>query len=648
MLTREEVTWAYRYILGREPENEQVLDDKLTLDQKSLREAFFASAEFIQTNYNVPKVPVWVAAEVFGKSRLLWLNLWDRFVSLDCLYDNYEPLESNFIRTNLQPGDVFLDIGANIGWFTLLASTIVGPKGHIHAFEPRSETVHYLKKTIELNALGPVVTVHPYGLSDQTGEQTLAWEPQSYNPGHSFLVANGANGPWTTETVALRRLDELNLPKVDMIKMDVEGAELLVLRGGEKTFNASRPIVLSELFPEQFGLVSQAKPEEFFNFFLSRHYSPFIIDQIRCGEPLTSYPVDWHKELMNIAFIPTEKLQSGAVIFASSTERRSGVLEPVKRQADREDVRACYQIFLDREPETEDVLDSHLVEKPEVWQLARRFADSDEVARRFMDLGCLTILREQDTRNIEVDAPKDITKQLLDHVETVWSRYGKEEAYYSVLSHPEYLGERMGVADIEAFYATGGYHADIFLNICKRNGVEPDPNWKLLEFGCGVGRIGEHFAKQFSKYIGVDISAEHLQIARSRFDSQSIKNYDLQLLGQFLGSKTGFDVFFSFIVLQHNPPPVIRWLLDECLARLNSGGYVFFQVPCYLYDYKFDIVDYMSSADQRDQMEMHPLPQRYVFEVFAKHGVVPIEVVPFPAIGPIGFSYSFFARKTEV
>jgi hypothetical protein len=78
---------------------------------------------------------------------------------------------------------------------------------------------------------------------------------------------------------------------------------------------------------------------------------------------------------------------------------------------------------------------------------------------------------------------------------------------------------------------------------------------------------------------------------------------------------------------------------------LSPGGYAYFQVPCYLYDYKFKTSDYLAGAGKLDVMEIHAIPQRIVFELLHAAGLIPIEVVLNPRIGPIGYSYSFFARK---
>ena len=174
MAAKEEVVWAYRYLLGRDPENDAVIAlHSVSPDWVSIRSAFMASQEYrwllenyIRENGLHSIGHKWVLAPVMGGRRKMWIDLGDRYVSRGCLADDYEPQESAFIREHLEPGDVFLDIGANIGWYTVLASTIVGETGSIFAFEPRPDTAAHLRQTIDDNPLKNKIILHQCGLSD--------------------------------------------------------------------------------------------------------------------------------------------------------------------------------------------------------------------------------------------------------------------------------------------------------------------------------------------------------------------------------------------------------------------------------------------------------------------------------------------------
>ncbi|MBV9862611.1 MAG: FkbM family methyltransferase [Alphaproteobacteria bacterium] len=308
MITREAAIWGYRLILGREPEDQAVIDDAMTAaDLEAYRQRLFSSAEFAQNNLGVGLPSRWVAAPIMGGRRLIWILLSDRFVSRGCLFDDYEPAETRFVRSFLREGDTFVDAGANVGWFTMLASTIVGSAGHIHAFEPRLQTGEYLKRTVALNGLQGLISVYDFGLSDAEGDAILAWSSNTDNPGGSHLATNTQLAGMDYQQVRLRPLDSLGLAGADFIKADVEGAELRVFKGARGTIERSRPVVLSELSPEMLQRVSGASADEFFEFFRTLGYRAFAIDLQRYGEELQGFPPDWPKPLINVGLVPRER-----------------------------------------------------------------------------------------------------------------------------------------------------------------------------------------------------------------------------------------------------------------------------------------------------------------------------------------------------
>ena len=81
-----------------------------------------------------------------------------------------------------------------------------------------------------------------------------------------------------------------------------------------------------------------------------------------------------------------------------------------------------------------------------------------------------------------------------------------------------------------------------------------------------------------------------------------------------------FDVFFSIIVLQHNPPPLIYRMLHLIFEKVNRHGFVYFQVPVWSKNYVFSIKNYMESIEKENLMEMHALPQTYLFRALDEHG----------------------------
>jgi FkbM family methyltransferase len=153
------------------------------------------------------------------------------------------------------PGDgVFIDCGANIGSFTLVAARRA-PRGAVHAFEPSALHLERLQRNIALNGFSNI-RVNPVGLSDQAGSARLFLPSATghlLNTGGAtmFGVEGGSASTWVAEEIQLVRLDDYvrdqGLQRLDVVKIDVEGAEMNVLRGGIETIERFRPAVLMEI-----------------------------------------------------------------------------------------------------------------------------------------------------------------------------------------------------------------------------------------------------------------------------------------------------------------------------------------------------------------------------------------------------------------
>lgn len=164
---------------------------------------------------------------------------------------SYSTSELIILQKLLSPDGVFLDAGANQGEFTVCAAARAY-EGQVHAFEPVAGVRARLERNIARNAFENV-TVHDFGLSDQNLEDVPIYGGASsfpdgtHNIGLASLFAlSGRDAPLSR--VRLRRLDD-HLPedqRVDVIKVDVEGAELAVLKGAEATILRERPAIIFE------------------------------------------------------------------------------------------------------------------------------------------------------------------------------------------------------------------------------------------------------------------------------------------------------------------------------------------------------------------------------------------------------------------
>jgi FkbM family methyltransferase len=166
---------------------------------------------------------------------------------LACLLDTGE-LERGtriLIQKYLRPGDVYVDIGANIGLHTLAAARAMQGKGKIIAFEPFAGTMRMLEKSIFLNGFSGIAELHEAAVANSNGPRLLFLGATS---GHHSLYSletqtQGAQGPFEVKVVSLESALPSN-QRIDLLKIDAEGAELEVLEGGINLITTNPDIAL--------------------------------------------------------------------------------------------------------------------------------------------------------------------------------------------------------------------------------------------------------------------------------------------------------------------------------------------------------------------------------------------------------------------
>lgn len=168
-------------------------------------------------------------------------------VAREVYFVGFARRDCRVLRRLIKPGSIVLDVGANIGYFSLLFATWLKGNGEVHAFEPFPSTMQRLKRNLELNPrLKNVVHFHETALSDSVGSMAMA-APDKGNSGCNYLNVSDAG------SIAVTTLDTLvsqtRFPRIDLIKIDVEGCEVALLKGANQTLEQYRPILMIEINP---------------------------------------------------------------------------------------------------------------------------------------------------------------------------------------------------------------------------------------------------------------------------------------------------------------------------------------------------------------------------------------------------------------
>jgi 2-polyprenyl-3-methyl-5-hydroxy-6-metoxy-1,4-benzoquinol methylase len=288
-----------------------------------------------------------------------------------------------------------------------------------------------------------------------------------------------------------------------------------------------------------------------------------------------------------------------------------------------EEVSYAYKLFLGREPENADVIAGFCQSSQTLEQVSRIFMSSPEFLRRMGS----ALEKPQANRHrhpfnlpripVETQVSSEALEQMFARIHKQWDHLGATEPYWSVVTQPQ--NYMVGFDQHrEHFYTSGNSVCQTFLASLRRCGINPSHLDNCLEVGCGVGRVTNYLAREFSKVIGTDISSKHLELAKTHLTDKDVQNVELQHWHNLdqMCRLPDVDVIVSHITLQHNPPPVMVWMLSKLLLHLRSGGVAFFQIPTYKNGYLFEVERYLASTPT-DTLEMHYLPQYEVFKLFA-------------------------------
>jgi len=283
--TAEDIYACFRLLLGRYPHPQEwpghsgfvgrPLDEMVRSYVNSLE---FQRRGLLERRLNG------VESRNFGRFEI-FADPTDNEVGAPVLAGAYEPHVARIFENLLRPGQSVVDVGANIGFFTLLAASLVGPAGSVLAVEPNPRNVRLLEASRRRNGFSHV-TVAQVAASDHLGLLALHAGKSNGTTAEPPPLLADLIAAETVPCLPLDRLVEANQP-IALIKVDVEGAEGLVLRGALGLLDRHRPHVVSEFCPDGIQQLSGMPPAAYLGLFTDRGYGVHVITSTgleSCGQ----------------------------------------------------------------------------------------------------------------------------------------------------------------------------------------------------------------------------------------------------------------------------------------------------------------------------------------------------------------------------
>jgi FkbM family methyltransferase len=277
--THEDIFYCFRLLLGRNPNSEEWPghSSRAGEDLENVVSSFVTSREFAARGL--------LNRTYRDQVELVRLPRFSLFASDDDLAIGhhvvrghpYEPGIAAIFDRYVEPGMSVVDIGANIGCLTMLLASLVGPSGLVVAVEPNPENVKLLEASRRVNGFDQVLVMQA-AVGRQTGVLALN---VSHSNGMTGELPDSVDAIFASRPVPCFALDVI-LPKdrhFNLVKIDIEGAELNALIGLSETIDRDRPVIVSEFSPGTLPGISHCSGPEYLRFLLAKGYRIGVIEQ---------------------------------------------------------------------------------------------------------------------------------------------------------------------------------------------------------------------------------------------------------------------------------------------------------------------------------------------------------------------------------
>ncbi len=260
--TADDILACFRLLLGRGPGEEERAGHMAQVGQPlaDVVGGYLGSQEFKIRRLASADTGDWILATT-APGFSLYVSPADAAVGgLIAASGSYEPNVTSVFEAHLRPGMNVVDIGANIGWFTMLAASRVGPTGHVLAVEPNPLNARMVEASRQANGFGHV-SLLPVAAGLRNGAAALH---RTYSNASTTTLDRVEI--LAAEVVPMIRLDDVmsdDHRPVGIVKVDVEGAEAIALGGLEATLRRDRPVIVSEFSPSMMSGVSTMSARDY-------------------------------------------------------------------------------------------------------------------------------------------------------------------------------------------------------------------------------------------------------------------------------------------------------------------------------------------------------------------------------------------------
>ena len=292
--TAEDIYYCYRLLLMREPSPEDIEYWKERVKAEQLTYGRLAAYFRKSREYVIGRKARGITLLTLDDFEL-YVQEHDWDIGENLIETKlYEPHVTSFLKEHLQEGMTFVDVGANVGFFTLTAATKVGKSGKVVAVECNPLNVELIYMSLHRNGIDHV-TVYPFAVGDAQKLMSFSW---GFSNGFVDELAKDDDEAFIVQAVTLDSLLK-NEIRVDVVKMDIEGSEAKAWQGMQETIAKHHPVFLMEFFPALLERVSGVKGDEFLNDVFACGYSAGVLrreQEMVTTQSTSEVIAEWEKD----------------------------------------------------------------------------------------------------------------------------------------------------------------------------------------------------------------------------------------------------------------------------------------------------------------------------------------------------------------